>query len=84
MTVAFALFLVAHGLIHLLGVAKAFGLAELPQLRQPIPASIGGATTYRRIESVGYGHIRPARNSAEALEAITSACGPLVRSPVRR
>src|SRR5690242_2153275 len=36
MTIAFAIVLVVHGLIHLLGFAKAFGLAELPQLTQPI------------------------------------------------
>ena len=32
----FALLLVVHGAIHLLGSAKGFGLAELPQLAQPI------------------------------------------------
>jgi hypothetical protein len=32
MAMAFAVLLVAHGLIHLLGFAKAFGFAELPQL----------------------------------------------------
>ena len=36
MTLAFAILLVVHGLIHLLGVAKAFELAELPQLAEPI------------------------------------------------
>jgi len=39
--VAFAIVLVVHGLIHLLGVAKAFELAELPQLIRPIPPVIG-------------------------------------------
>jgi len=37
----FALLLVAHGLIHLLGFAKAFHLADLPQLTQPIPRLVG-------------------------------------------
>jgi hypothetical protein len=32
----FLLILGVHGLIHLLGFAKAFGLADLPQLAQPI------------------------------------------------
>jgi hypothetical protein len=32
----FALFVVGHGLIHLMGPAKAFGFAELPQLTQPV------------------------------------------------
>jgi hypothetical protein len=32
---------VLHGLIHFLGAAKAFGLAELPQLRQPISHAMG-------------------------------------------
>ena len=41
MTVAFALVLIVHGLIHLLGFAKAFGFADLPQLTQPIPPLLG-------------------------------------------
>jgi hypothetical protein len=41
MTTAFAIVLVVHGLIHLLGVAKAFGLADLPQLTHPIPPLLG-------------------------------------------
>jgi hypothetical protein len=41
MTVAFAALLVVHGLIHMLGVAKAFGWAELPQLAQPISQMFG-------------------------------------------
>lgn len=36
MTVVFAIVLVVHGLIHLLGFAKAFRLADLPQMTQPI------------------------------------------------
>jgi len=36
MRLVLALLLTVHGLIHLLGVAKAFGLAALPQLTQPI------------------------------------------------
>jgi len=30
-----------HGLIHLMGVAKAFGLADLPRLTQPLSRSMG-------------------------------------------
>jgi hypothetical protein len=41
MTWVFAIFLVVHGLIHLLGTAKAFRLAELPQLTQPV-SWVGG------------------------------------------
>jgi|SRR5687767_6117329 hypothetical protein len=41
MTVAFAVFLVGHGLLHLIGVAKAFRLASLPQLAQPITPGVG-------------------------------------------
>lgn len=37
----FLIVVLAHGLIHLLGFAKAFGLAELPQLTQPIPRGRG-------------------------------------------
>jgi hypothetical protein len=36
-----AAFLFVHGLIHLLGVAKAWRLAELPQLSQPISPMLG-------------------------------------------
>jgi len=36
MSVAFAVVLAVHGLIHLLGFAKAFALADLPQLARPI------------------------------------------------
>lgn len=41
MTLVFAIFLIVHGLIHLLGSAKAFGLAELPQLTRPITPLFG-------------------------------------------
>ncbi len=41
MLVIFAVALIVHGLIHLLGFAKAFGLADLPQLTQPIPPIVG-------------------------------------------
>jgi hypothetical protein len=41
MRLSFAIMLVIHGLIHLLGFAKAFNLAELPQLTRPIAAPIG-------------------------------------------
>jgi hypothetical protein len=37
----FAVFVVVHGLIHTLGFAKAFRLAELPQLEQPISPFFG-------------------------------------------
>lgn len=41
MTVVFAAVLVVHGAVHLLGVAKAFEVADLPQLTQPISRSSG-------------------------------------------
>jgi hypothetical protein len=41
MKVLFAVFLVLHGLIHLMGAAKAFGLADLPQLTQHIGRPAG-------------------------------------------
>ena len=41
MKILFAAFLVAHGLIHLLGTAKAFGVAEIPQLTQQISGPLG-------------------------------------------
>lgn len=41
MRAAFALFLVLHGAIHAMGFAKAFGYAELAQLRTPISPAMG-------------------------------------------
>jgi hypothetical protein len=41
MRLTFGIVLVVHGLIHLLGFVKAFGLAELPQLTRPIPPLFG-------------------------------------------
>ena len=41
MRVVLTLLLVVHGLIHLMGFAKAFGLAELAQLREPIAKPLG-------------------------------------------
>lgn len=38
---AFAILLGLHGLIHLMGPAKAFGLAALPQLHAPISRPLG-------------------------------------------
>ena len=40
---AFAVFLVVHALIHLIGPVKAFGLADLPQLTQAISPATGVA-----------------------------------------
>jgi len=39
--IAFAGLLIIHGLIHLVGFAKAFGFAELPLLTQPISRPLG-------------------------------------------
>ncbi len=39
--IALAGLLVLHGLIHLFGFAKAFGLADIPQLAQPISPTAG-------------------------------------------
>lgn len=41
MRFALIAFLLLHGVIHLLGVAKAFGLAALPQLKVPIGPGLG-------------------------------------------
>jgi hypothetical protein len=41
MRVALAVFIVLHGLIHLLGPATAFGWADVGQLRAPIPPAAG-------------------------------------------
>lgn len=37
----FVVFLVLHGLIHLMGAAKAFGIADVPQLTEPIARPLG-------------------------------------------
>ncbi|GAB2629063.1 hypothetical protein GCM10009696_36870 [Kocuria himachalensis] len=39
--ILFAVFLGAHGLIHLLGAAKGLGIAEIPQLSRQIDAPLG-------------------------------------------
>lgn len=41
MRYAFLLVVAVHGLIHLMGFAKAFGLARLEQLRQPVSRPMG-------------------------------------------
>lgn len=41
MTVVIVILAVLHGLIHLMGFLKAFGLAELPQLTGPISRPVG-------------------------------------------
>lgn len=41
MKIAFTCLLVLHGLIHSMGFLKAFGLADLPQLTQPISRAAG-------------------------------------------
>jgi Family of unknown function (DUF6544) len=41
MIIVFAVLLVVHGLIHLLGFVKAFELADLPQLTHPISPAFG-------------------------------------------
>ena len=41
MKIAFALLLLLHGLIHLSGTAKAFGVADMPQLTQQISKPMG-------------------------------------------
>jgi hypothetical protein len=41
MKIVFAVFLVVHGLIHLIGTAKAFDVADIPQLTQAIARPLG-------------------------------------------
>lgn len=41
MNIAFILLVLLHGLIHILGFVKAFGLAEVKQLTVPIPKMLG-------------------------------------------
>lgn len=43
MRTALAVLLTSHALIHLMGFLKAFGIAELPQLANPISRSLGVA-----------------------------------------
>jgi len=41
LTLVFAAFLVVHGLIHVMGFAKAFGYADLPGLTVPVSPTMG-------------------------------------------
>ncbi|MBA4319163.1 MAG: hypothetical protein C0412_12250, partial [Flavobacterium sp.] len=41
MRIPFLILVIVHGLIHLLGFVKAFGLAEVKQLTQPISKPFG-------------------------------------------
>jgi len=41
MNIAFILLVLLHGLIHILGFVKAFGLAEVKQLTVPISKAMG-------------------------------------------
>jgi hypothetical protein len=41
MLLLLAILLAFHGLIHFMGVAKAFGLVDLPELTQPIAPAVG-------------------------------------------
>jgi len=38
----FAIIITLHGLIHLMGPAQAFGIADLPQLTRPVSRGMGG------------------------------------------
>ncbi len=51
----FAALILVHGLIHLMGFAKAFRLAELPQLTQAISASLGLLWLVAALSLVGAG-----------------------------
>jgi hypothetical protein len=41
MSLLFAIFLVVHGVLHLMGVAKAFQVAEIPRLTQSLSQPLG-------------------------------------------
>ena len=41
MNIAFAIFILIHGLIHALGFLKAFGIAEIEELKMPITKASG-------------------------------------------
>lgn len=41
MSLLFAIFLVVHGVLHLMGAAKAFQVAEIPRRTQPISQPLG-------------------------------------------
>lgn len=53
--IAFAVIVVIHGLIHLMGFAKAFGLAALPALTQPISRAMGVVWLSAAILTIGTG-----------------------------
>ena len=53
MRIAFALLIALHGLIHLVGSAKAFGWASVPQMRTPITPLTGALWLIAAILLVG-------------------------------
>ena len=65
-----AVLLAVHGLIHLMGFAKAFGYAELPQLTQPISREMGvavaGGGTARRCQRRDDGGVGRAASGSSA------------------
>ena len=76
--------LAVHGLIHLMGFAKAFGYAELPQLTQPISREVGvlwlGAGVLVVASAVMLARRRPAASGSWA----ASRCSSRRRSSCRR
>ncbi len=64
MRLALAVVVAVHGVIHVMGFAKAFGLAELPQLTQPISRGWGlawlaaGTLVVASAALLGSGHRR--------------------------
>lgn len=68
-----------HGLIHLMGFAKAFGLADLPQLTQPISRLAGAAWLVAAAMMAAAGVLVYQRDQPFAIVAIAAiACSQIV------
>lgn len=65
--------LALHGLIHLMGAAKGFGLAALPQLRRPIAPAAGAAWLAASVLLLVAGGLAAARSRGWWIPALGGA-----------
>lgn len=72
--------LAVHGLIHLMGFAKAFGYAELPQLMQPVSVRRALSGWWAGLLNRKIGRITRARTSLTFDDACAVKCAEIRRS----
>jgi hypothetical protein len=77
MRIGFALLVALHGLIHLLGPAKAFGWADVSQLRHPIAPLTGALWLVAALLLVGsaIAIVLPKPTSRHFLRSFRRICG---------